>query len=37
MLIDILRFFGLNENQNKNTKETKELKQAYRRKTKKLK
>jgi hypothetical protein len=36
MLIDILRFFGL-DNQEKNTKETKELKQAYRRKTKKLK
>tara|TARA_B100001939_G_C16778626_1_gene545930 strand:+ start:533 stop:643 length:111 start_codon:yes stop_codon:yes gene_type:complete len=36
MLIDILRFFGLNH-QEKKTKETKELKQAYRRKTKKLK
>ena len=36
MLIDILRFFGL-DNQEKKTKETKELKQAYKKKIKKNK
>jgi hypothetical protein len=36
MLIDIIRFFTLN-NREKKSKETKELKQAYRRNQKKLK
>jgi len=37
MLDDILRFFGYVNIQSKKTKETKELKQAYRRKIKKFK
>lgn len=37
MLIDILEFFRININESKKTKQTKELKQAYKRKTKKIK
>jgi hypothetical protein len=37
MLIDILEFFRININESKKKKETKELKQAYKRKTKKIK
>tara|TARA_B100000900_G_C20534916_1_gene697969 strand:- start:508 stop:621 length:114 start_codon:yes stop_codon:yes gene_type:complete len=37
MLIDILEFFRINIDRSKKKKETKELKQAYKRKTKKIK